>query len=284
MRRRAEGEDVEDHAFVVAGPLAGDEAARVLVAPAPDATPCAPASRCRAPSSSRRADRVESASARTSRLARVVAVEVLPADQHAGQQQRGVDRGELDGARTAARSPCRGSDRRIPCSRSTPVLAGPCGAVQKKRSVVSTRSRAASRLTQPRSTPIGYAVSAKPTAATLENDLRRPAVRRQAVARVGRLPEEVEGPARQRVEEGGLPRARRVTAERCGRRTGHRGAGARGDAGQRREQQQSYDPHANAPPVEVMRKRIPPRGTFRRPAVSSPRNPPVRRSGCVEHR
>jgi hypothetical protein len=35
---------------------------------------------------------------------------------------------------------------------------------------VSTRSRARSRVTHPRSTPIGYAVSAKPTAATLEND------------------------------------------------------------------------------------------------------------------
>src|ERR1700681_3556369 len=47
---------------------------------------------------------------------------------------------------------------------------GPCGARQKNRSVVSTRARAASRLTQPCSTPIGYAVRAKPTAATLEKD------------------------------------------------------------------------------------------------------------------
>src|SRR6476619_4392285 len=51
-----------------------------------------------------------------------------------------------------------------------PLVCGPCGAVQKKRSVVSTRSRAASRDTHPCSMPIGYAVSANPTAATLEND------------------------------------------------------------------------------------------------------------------
>jgi len=36
--------------------------------------------------------------------------------------------------------------------------------------VASTRSRACARVTHPRSTPIGYAVSANPTAATLEND------------------------------------------------------------------------------------------------------------------
>lgn len=45
-----------------------------------------------------------------------------------------------------------------------------CGAVQKKRSVVSVRSAAWLRVIQPCSTPIGYAVSAKPTAAMLENE------------------------------------------------------------------------------------------------------------------
>src|SRR5687768_17070593 len=40
----------------------------------------------------------------------------------------------------------------------------------KKFSVVSTRLAAASRVTQPRSAPMPYAVSPKPTAAMLEND------------------------------------------------------------------------------------------------------------------
>src|SRR4051812_31711907 len=48
------------------------------------------------------------------------------------------------------------------------VASALCGACQKKRSVVSTRSRAWSRVIQPRSTPIVYEVSANPTAATLE--------------------------------------------------------------------------------------------------------------------
>src|SRR3982750_2027300 len=51
-----------------------------------------------------------------------------------------------------------------------PDVPGPCGRLQRKRSVVSVRALACSRVTQPCSTPIGYAVSAKPTAATLEND------------------------------------------------------------------------------------------------------------------
>jgi len=45
-----------------------------------------------------------------------------------------------------------------------------CGAVQKKRRVVSVRSAAWVRVIQPCSTPIGYAVRAKPTAAMLENE------------------------------------------------------------------------------------------------------------------
>src|SRR2546426_6372263 len=45
-----------------------------------------------------------------------------------------------------------------------------CGAVQKKRSVARVRSAACARVIQPCSTPIGYAVSANPTAAMLEND------------------------------------------------------------------------------------------------------------------
>jgi hypothetical protein len=39
-----------------------------------------------------------------------------------------------------------------------------------KRRVVSVRWRASVRLMYPRSTPMGYAVRAKPTAATLENE------------------------------------------------------------------------------------------------------------------
>src|ERR671912_1076920 len=50
-----------------------------------------------------------------------------------------------------------------------PVAASPCLAVSKKRSVASVRSMAASRVTQPRSTPTPYAVSPKPTAAIEEN-------------------------------------------------------------------------------------------------------------------
>jgi len=49
-------------------------------------------------------------------------------------------------------------------------VAESCGAVQKKRSVVSVRSAACARVIQPCSTPMGYAVSANPTAAMLEND------------------------------------------------------------------------------------------------------------------
>ena len=45
-----------------------------------------------------------------------------------------------------------------------------CGEVQKKRRVARVRSAACCRVTQPRSTPMGYAVSANPTAAMLEND------------------------------------------------------------------------------------------------------------------
>jgi len=53
------------------------------------------------------------------------------------------------------------------------VVFGPaesCGAVQKNCSVFSVRSAASARVIQACSTPIGYAVSAKPTAAMLEND------------------------------------------------------------------------------------------------------------------
>src|SRR5690606_26784421 len=52
----------------------------------------------------------------------------------------------------------------------TPAGSGPCGAVHRKRSVVSTRSRPSARVIQPRSMPTPYAVSPKPMAATLEND------------------------------------------------------------------------------------------------------------------
>src|SRR6188508_2522663 len=51
-----------------------------------------------------------------------------------------------------------------------PARAVPCGAVQKKRSVFSTRVAASARLTQRCSTPIGYAVRAKPVALTLANE------------------------------------------------------------------------------------------------------------------
>jgi len=53
------------------------------------------------------------------------------------------------------------------------VVLGPAeswGAVQKNCSVLSVRSAAWARVIQPCSTPMGYAVSAKPTAAMLEND------------------------------------------------------------------------------------------------------------------
>jgi hypothetical protein len=45
-----------------------------------------------------------------------------------------------------------------------------CGADQNHCSVLPTRSQAAARVTQPRSAPMGYAVSAKPVAATLANE------------------------------------------------------------------------------------------------------------------
>src|SRR3546814_12520589 len=49
------------------------------------------------------------------------------------------------------------------------VLPGPISASRRNSSVVSVRSTAWRRLTQPFSTPIGYAVSAKPIAAMDEN-------------------------------------------------------------------------------------------------------------------
>src|SRR5687768_15726228 len=49
-----------------------------------------------------------------------------------------------------------------------PVAAGPCGALYMKRSVLSVRRAACSRVTYLLSTPTGYAVSANPIAATLE--------------------------------------------------------------------------------------------------------------------
>jgi len=43
----------------------------------------------------------------------------------------------------------------------------PCGLVQKNRNSASVRSIASVRVIHPRSTPTGYAASAKPTAAML---------------------------------------------------------------------------------------------------------------------
>src|SRR3546814_16515613 len=51
------------------------------------------------------------------------------------------------------------------CSSDLPVSAGPICASRRNSSVVSVRSTAWRRLTHPFSTPIGYAVSAKPIAA-----------------------------------------------------------------------------------------------------------------------
>src|SRR5882762_8531090 len=48
------------------------------------------------------------------------------------------------------------------------VAWAPCGALYMKRSVVNVRCAASVRVTYPRSTPTGYAVSANPTAAMLE--------------------------------------------------------------------------------------------------------------------
>ena len=83
----------------------------------------------------------------------------------------------------------------------TPDACGPCGAFQRKRSVVSVRSRACARVIHPRSTPTGYAARPKPIAATLENDGRRCAVGDEAVLRVGELPEEAERARLDGVEE-----------------------------------------------------------------------------------
>src|SRR5687767_2371073 len=52
----------------------------------------------------------------------------------------------------------------------TPLACGPCGAVHRKRSVVSTRSAPCVLVIQPRSMPTGYVARPKPTAATLEKD------------------------------------------------------------------------------------------------------------------
>src|SRR3972149_6795690 len=51
-----------------------------------------------------------------------------------------------------------------------PAGEDPWGARQRKRRVVSTRSAACAREIQPCSAPTGYALSPKPTAATLEKD------------------------------------------------------------------------------------------------------------------
>ena len=139
---------------------------------------------------------------RGSRASRgIVAVEVGLREQHAAQQQRGVDGGQLAVARRARRCPCRGSGRRSPCGRSCPRAAAPCGALSKKRSVASVRSTACSRVIQPRSTPMPYAVRPKPTAAMLEKDLRRPAIGHQPVGRIAQFPEVIEGAPLEVVEQ-----------------------------------------------------------------------------------
>ena len=98
-------------------------------------------------------------------LAGIVSVEPGLAEQRAGEHERRIDGGELDVFEPRAglhvEEVVEKSVRARGCRRS--------GAAKKRR-VVRTRSRAASRVTHPRSTAMGYAVRPKPTAAMLEKD------------------------------------------------------------------------------------------------------------------
>ena len=161
-RRRAERQQVHQHGLVVAAPVVSEEA--VLGRPAqrdgaapwagPTASPradrwCRPARESRPPRGPRRRNR-------TDRTAR----------RRAGWRYR---RSTARCPRTARRSsyPRSGRRTRVP---AMPRASALCGAAARNRRVASTRCRACGRVTYPRSTPTGYVVSPKPTAAMLEND------------------------------------------------------------------------------------------------------------------
>ena len=80
-----------------------------------------------------------------------------------------IDESSTSWSPSACPSPCRGSGRRTRGSR-TPRGGRSLRSVPEEAQRRRTRSRACSRVTQPRSAPTTYAERPNPTAATLENE------------------------------------------------------------------------------------------------------------------
>ncbi len=194
MRRRAEGEDVEDHRLVVAAPLVVDEAVLGVPAHARPRGGFGLRPVPFGPAVERFGELADLA------LRGIVAVEVGLAEERAGEEQRRVDRSTARRARSGSASHVEEVVEETSVAGRRRSAPRPCGAAPRKRSVVSTRSR---RLLA--GDPA--ALDADRIGGEPETDGgdagergRRPAVGHQAVG-VGLLPEEKEGALRDVVEE-----------------------------------------------------------------------------------
>ena len=217
VRRRAEGEDVEDHPLVVALPVervepvlrrpAHRDERRARTRPAPlDAS---------VERVGRGADRL---------LVGGVAVEVLLRRQRAGHQQRGVDRREFDVGGEAR------AVRELEEVVEEPLVAGdprrlrPLRQVQQvlQRRAGPRGGRGARHVAALRADRVGGEAEAdRGDAAEVA---RRPAVGHEPRGRVGRIPKPLEGPRLERLEQRVEPRGAR---QRRARRGGGIGAARR---------------------------------------------------------
>jgi hypothetical protein len=97
-------------------------------------------------------------------------VEVTVGGEHAGEQEGGVDGGELAPPGPPAALHVQEVVVEAAEAGGVRLRLRPLGLRQKKRSVASVRSTAAARGRKPRSTPTGYAARAKPTTAMLAGE------------------------------------------------------------------------------------------------------------------
>ncbi len=194
MRRRAEGEELQDHRLVVAVPVGFDEL-RLGLPPHADAR----RPRLRPAPLDARVELLGELPDLA--LVRVVAVEVLAAEEDAGEQQRGVDRRQLDLLEALAGL---GNEEVV----EEAAVAGRAARLRPLRRLPEETQRAQHALAR--------LVAAHPAALDADRvggepeaggghggeGLRRPAVGDEAGVRVGEVPEVAEGALLNVVEKG----------------------------------------------------------------------------------